>query len=197
MFYDMIYKIVRPLVKVFYNVIFFAKSYGRDNIPKDTGVIICGNHTSNHDGPIVAAFTPRQMNFIVKKEIFKFKVFSKLLYGLGLRPVERDGSDIAVVKAALSILKNNGGLVIFPEGTRNLKDINDAKDGAVVMAIKTQVPIIPVRIISKFKVFGGMKVIYGNPFDLSEYYGKKLTSDEIHSLTLKLMDTIYNIKEVK
>ncbi len=192
--YSALYNILVPLIRLFYRVLFFARVYGRENVPKDTAVIICGNHNSNHDGPIVAGFVPRKMNFIGKKEIFKFKPFGKLLYGLGVRPVDRSKSDIAVVRAALSILKENGGLLIFPEGTRNLPDINDAKDGAVGIALKTKTPIIPVHIISKYRLFSGMKIIFGKPYDLSPYYDKKLSQDEIHAITVDLMNTIYKIE---
>ena len=195
--YNALYNILMPLVKCFYKVFFFAKSYGKENVPKETSVIICGNHSSNHDGVILAGFIPRKMNFIAKKELFKFKLVAKILYGLGARPVDRSKNDISVVRAALSILKENGGLLIFPEGTRNLPDINDTKDGAVSIALKTKTPLIPVKIVGKFRLFSGIRVIFGKEYDLTPYYDKKLSQEEIHAITLDLMKTIYEMEEVK
>lgn len=195
--YNVLYGMLMPLVKSFYKIFFFAKAYGKDNVPKNSSVIVCSNHISNHDGVIIAGFIPRKMNFLGKKEIFKYKIFAKILYGLGVRPVDRSKNDISVVRAALSILKENGGLLIFPEGTRNLEDVNNAKDGAVVMALKTKTPLIPVRIKGDYRLFSGVKVIFGKEYDLTPYYDKKLTQEEIHAITLDLMKTINEIEEVR
>lgn len=195
MFYDKLYSIARPLVNLFYRIFFFARAYGRENVPKAGGAVLCGNHRSNHDGLIVAAFTSRRLNFIAKKELFKNPVASRFFTGLGLRPVDRGGHDISVVKTAISILKSGNAMVIFPEGTRNKIDINDCKDGAVVLALKLRVPLIPVHIVSRYIPFGGMKVIYGKPYDLSGYYGKRLTPQEIHAITVDVMKKIYEMNE--
>lgn len=195
MFYDKLYDAACPVVRLFYRIFFFASVKGRENVPKSGGAIICGNHSSNHDGVIIAAFTPRRLKFMAKKELFKNPFFAKVLTGLGLRPVDRGGHDISIVKTALRILKDGDPMVIFPEATRSLKDINDCKDGAVVLAIKTRVPIIPVHIINGYKLFHKVKVIYGKPYDLSEYYGKRLLPEEIHEITLDVMKKIYSMNE--
>lgn len=195
MFFKILYGIAQPILRLFYYILFFAKCYNKNVVPKDKSVLICGNHNSAHDGVIVGAFVPRRLNFMAKKELFANKFFKWFLSGLGIYPVDRKGNDISVVKTALSILKNNGAMVIFPEGTRNLLDINNSKNGAVVLAIKTHSPIVPVHIISKYKIFGGMKIIFGEPVTFDEYYDKHLTNEETHKLTLELMEKIYSLKD--
>lgn len=195
MFFKGVYFIAQPLIRLFYRIFFFAKSYNQNNVPDDCSVIICGNHKSLNDGIVIGGFVPRKLNFMAKKELFANKFCKWFLSGLGIYPVDRKGNDISVVKTALRILKDNGAMVIFPEGTRNLPDINESKDGAVVLALKTKSPIIPVKIDSKYKLFGGMKIVFGDPVCYEQYYDKKLSGEEIHKLTVELMEKIYSLKD--
>lgn len=195
MFFRCLYSVIQPLIRVFYKVFFFAKSYNENSVPNDVSVIICGNHKSINDGIVIGGFIPRKLNFMAKKELFANKFCKWFLTGLGIYPVDRKGNDISVIKTALKILNNNGAMVIFPEGTRNLPDINNSKDGAIVLALKTKSPIVPVKIQSPYKLFHGMKIIFGEPIYYEQYYDKKLSGEDVHKLTVQLMEKIYSLKD--
>ena len=53
------------------------------------------------------------------------------------------------------------------------------KSGAAALSIKTKTPIIPVVQVKKIKAFRKMHVYYGEPFELTEFYGKKLTQEDV------------------
>ncbi|HBN27624.1 MAG TPA: 1-acyl-sn-glycerol-3-phosphate acyltransferase, partial [Clostridiaceae bacterium] len=53
------YKICKPVPWLFYHIFYRLKVYGKQNIPKEDGAIICPNHRSNHDSVIVAVTCPR------------------------------------------------------------------------------------------------------------------------------------------
>lgn len=192
----MLYNIAAVFVRLYYRIIYFAKAEGLDNLPKTGGVILCGNHKSFHDPVIVAAFAPRKLNFLAKAELFKNKFFSWFLKGIGCVPVDRSSGDLKAMRTCIKVLKEDNPLLLFPEGTRSCIHIDDVKPGALLFATKAEVPIVPVG-ISNLKVFGKAKVSFGKPIYYSDYYGKKISSDEYKKLTAALMYDIYNLVEDK
>lgn len=163
MIYRVIYNIVTGFMHFWYKFWFGAKISGIGNIPQNGGCIICGNHISNHDAVFVASYVPRRCFFLAKKELF-VPVIKGFLKNIGAIPVNRKENDIGAVKASIRTIKNGNPLVIFPQGTRckQLK-FDDFKNGAPFMAVKCNVPIIPVGICGKFKLRSGIKLKFGNP----------------------------------
>ncbi len=192
----MLYVILAKCVKIYYKLFYFAKAEGVENIPKDGAFILCGNHQSNNDGLIIAAFLHRQLKFLAKKELFKFKIFAKFFKAIGCVPVDRDGGDLKAMRICINLLKEGNPLVLFPEGTRSCVHIDDVKPGAILFATKAEVPIIPVG-ISNIHLFGKTKVTFGKPVYYTEYYGKKISSEEYKKLVNELMYRIYNLVEDK
>ncbi len=197
MFFKIVHSAILPILRAFFRVVFFARVTGREKILKSGGFIACANHTSNFDPVFLGCFTPRKINYLAKRELFKNKLFGWFLSGLGVIPITRGGSDISTLKAVISLLKKGGGMTVFPEGTRNLSDINDVKSGAVLFAIKGRVPIQPAVIVGKYKPFGGIRLIFGDPIYYDEYYDKKLSDSDLHELSVDLMKRIYSLAEVK
>lgn len=197
MFFKVVYSVVVPLFRIFFRLVFFARAYGRENVLKSGGFIVSANHKSNFDPILLGSFLPRKMKYLAKRELFNNKFLGWLLQGLGVVPITRGSSDIGTLKAVISLMKNNEIIAVFPEGTRRIKDVNDVKSGAVMFAIKGQVPILPVAIIGEYKLFGGIKIVYGKPIHYSEYYGKRLSQEELHNLSVDLMQKIYNLAEGK
>ena len=118
--------------------------------------------------------------------------------GLGCIKIDRQGNDIAAIKESLNILKKGKKLVIFPEGTRTNNENNELgqmKQGVAMFAIKAKVPVVPMYILNKPKVFRRNKVFIGQPFTLEEFYGKKLTGEELEAATAKVADKINELRQ--
>ena len=192
----MLYNIATLLVRLYYRIFFFAKVEGVENIPSSGGFILCGNHTSANDPVVVAAFSYRKLKFLAKAELFKNKFCSWFLHNIGCVSVDRNGGDLKAMRICIKLLKDENPLVLFPEGTRYCKHIDDVKPGALLFATKSEVPIIPVG-ISNLRLFGGTKIRFGKPIYYNDFYGKKISSDEYKSLTNKLMYDIFNLVENK
>ena len=78
---------------------------------------------------------------------------------------------MGAVDTAIKILKDNGVISLFPEGTRNKtnKILLPFKFGAVSMAQKTKSPIVPFAITGDYKLFRkGIKIEFGEPIDISK-----------------------------
>lgn len=187
----MLYSIARGAVKFFLLLIFGIKTVGKENVI-DGGVIFASNHKSNWDPVAVAATCPRQLAFMAKSELFKFKPFGAFLKGLGAFPVHRGKGDIGAIKTALTILKEEKAMIMFPEGKRVKEGEKcDIKPGVVLLATRSKVPVIPVKISGKYRLFKRVTVTYGAPIYLDEYYGEKLTVEKMQELSTSVMDRVY------
>ena len=170
-----------------YKIFYGMKSEGKKNIPKEGALIFCGNHKSFFDAPAIEITTPRKMRFLAKEELKKVLILHYICWAFDSIWVKRDSKDISTIKEALKTLKNGGCIGIFPEGTRNglEKNNGEIKSGAAYLALKTQAKIIPVGITGNGKPFTKNKVIYGEPFDLSQYNDRKIDKgleDEVNEL---------------
>lgn len=173
--------ICTPFIRFF----FPTKFIGKKNLPKGA-CIIASNHTSNMDVPNLAVHTWEKKFYLAKKEMFKNKLVAFFARKWGGIKIDRQGNDINAIKTSLKVLKNNKKLVIFPEGTRNNNEnmeIGEVKQGVAMFAIKAKVPVVPMFIMKKPKIFRRNKVIIGQPFELSGFYGRKLSNEELADAT--------------
>lgn len=191
----LLYSIAKFIVNVIFRLVFFIDVKGKNNIPKEGRVILCSNHISNLDPIILGMSMPRQIHYMAKKELFQNKILGKIVRMLGTFPVDRQSADLSAIRAALNVLKNEGCLGIFPEGTRVREEkIDNAKPGIALISIKGKAPIVPIFIKSKYKPFSRVTIIVGEPMYLNEFDSKKLSTDEYKALSQKIMQTIYSLK---
>jgi 1-acyl-sn-glycerol-3-phosphate acyltransferase len=122
---------------------------GIENVPEKGGVLFISNHQSNFDIPILIGFVPRDKGFIAKKELGKIPVFSMWMKYLGCVFIDRKDArkSLQLLNEAAERLKKGHSLVIFPEGTRSSDGkVGQFKPGSLRLALKANVPIIPVTI---------------------------------------------------
>lgn len=193
----MFYNICNNLVKIFILLSFRVKIYGSENVPLDSGVIIAVNHRSNWDVPMAGISCPRKLAFMAKSELFENPLFGKLISALGAFPVKRGKGDIGAVKAALGILSKNNAMLIFPEGTRNRtgKPLKRVKEGLALFAVRAKVPVVPVFIEGEYKWLSKITVTYGKPIYFEEYWGKKLSSEELSRISMEVYNSMWALKD--
>lgn len=195
----MLYNILKHAVGFIFNIFFKVRVHGIENIPSETGFILCSNHTSNFDPLMISCFFPHQINWMGKKELFNNKLLGSFLSKLGAFPMDRDQTDMKSIKNSLKILKSKGVLGMFPEGTRVEKlDLSNAKAGVSLLSIRSKSPILPVYIKSNYKIFNKVDIYYGDLIDfsnnLSEYDGKPSTKDYLN-MSKELLKTIYSLEK--
>lgn len=192
----MLYSLITKLLKCFYKLFFLANCEGLENVPETGGCIICGNHKRFHDPLITAAFLNRQLKFLSKAELFKFKPFGWFLTKVGCVSVDRSKGDLKAMRTCLNLLKDGNALVLYPEGTRSCKHLEDVKPGAIMFAVKAKVPVVPVG-ISRLGLLRKSKVTFGKPVYYEEFYDKKVSNEEYRELVNKLMFEIFNMVDEK
>ncbi len=183
-----LYKFLRPLIKIFTNIVYRPTYIGLENIPKNKRIVIAGNHTNNLDCILLMSSTKRCIHFLAKIELFKG--FKKIIFSnMGLIPVNRKIKDSNVIKEAEKYLNEDLVIGIFPEGTTNTKkELLPFKIGAVKMAYDTDSEIIPFAIIGKYKVFRrGLTIIFDKPY--------KIKSNDLDLENEKLRNKVKLLKE--
>lgn len=187
-----LYTILWPILNFFHPV----KAIGRENIP-DGPVVICPNHTTIGDPfYVVFAFGRKYpMRAMAKIQVMQVPFIGWLLGKAGVFGVDRGHADMKAVKTALKLLKDGNKLLMFPEGTRvhEGEDVA-AKTGAAMFATRTNVPLLPVYIQQKKKLFSRNVVVIGQPF-MPQYAGRKPTADELDAITDDLMSRIRTLGE--
>lgn len=193
MFYNVIKSVVGFILKPFFRI----KVYGTENIPHDGKLILCSNHASNWDPILISIAFPRQIYWMAKKELFKTKTLSALVYKLGAFPVDRDGTDITAIKNALRVLKADGVLGIFPEGTRVKGfELKNAKSGAILLSVKSKSPILPIYIRGNYRPFSNIDIYIGESIDYSKNIDKKPSSEEYTNMGEGLLYKIYKLDNI-
>ncbi len=192
------YGFARGLVKLYYRIVFRVKAEGLENLEPGRNYVVCPNHKSLNDPPLLGTCVKTSLRFMAKEELFENKLFGALISVLGAFPVKRGEGDLAALKAAIKLLKDGENLVIFPEGARSPKEhLHKGKSGAVLIAVKAGVDIVPVGIRGTYKLFSKMTVHFGKPIRLGEYFGKRVDSDTLQDITdNRLMPAISELSGV-
>ena len=187
----MLRKIIVFLVYIFNVIVFRVKCVGQENIQNKGAYIICANHTSNWDAPILVSNLKRKVYVMAKAELFKNKFIKWLGDKCCVFPVKRGMRDIESIKYSLKLLKDGEILVIFPEGTRKgLEKNGKAQNGVAYTAIRTGVPVIPVGIQGEMKPFRKVKLNIGEPLDFSQYKSNKPEKEILDKVSKEIMDNI-------
>lgn len=178
-------------------IVYRIKVIGKENIPKEGAALICPNHVHALDSVLVVIHNKRKINVLAKEGLFKNGFMRFLAKVFGVYPIKQNSADLGAIKTSLKLLKSGELLLIFPEGTRNgLQRGKPVKNGAITMAIKAGVPIIPVGIKGAFKPFSKITLNIGKPMYFNEHKDKINDKEVITQLTENLMNEIIKLRDM-
>jgi len=188
--------IIKFLFKIFAIILYRPKIVGKENLPKDTGALLCPNHVHNLDSAVIIAMFKRKVNVLAKEELFKNGFLRWLADVFGIYPIKRGKADMQAIKISLKLLKQDELLLMFPEGTRNgLEKGIKPKNGAVLISATAGKPIIPIGIKGSFKPFRRVIVNIGKPIDYSEYKEDVKDKQKASEITEELMKEIVKLRD--
>jgi 1-acyl-sn-glycerol-3-phosphate acyltransferase len=153
---------------------------GRERIPPGVCLFVA-NHTSAADAPAVVGAIPRRIAILLKESLFKWPIVGQAFWLAHFIPVNRTmhESAVASIDKAAEAMRSGQSFLIYPEGTRSPDGrLQRFKKGAVVMAIKAGVPIVPMvcsgahKIMEKHSLVirpGDMQVEFLEPIETSNY----------------------------
>lgn len=162
------------------------------------GAIIAANHTSFVDPFVVGvSFWYRRLFFLVAEIVMQGKLRTALLKGVGAIKIDRNAADIEAVNKAIAKLKAGFLLAVFPQGGIDRQDkIDSIKSGAVLMALRAGVPIVPMHILPREKWYKARRVVIGKTINPLEICKKKMPSTaDIEKVSQRLIDELNRCKE--
>jgi 1-acyl-sn-glycerol-3-phosphate acyltransferase len=157
---------------------------GREHLYPDKTYIFVGNHASMADIMAFQGHISHDFRWIAKKELFAIPLFGAGMRAAGFIPIDRSHGREAVqsLNEAAQRIAGGASVVLFPEGTRSSDGrLQSFKTGAVMLAIKAGVEVVPVgfngthQALPKEKLLprGGQVVIrIGKPLSTKEFKAK-------------------------
>lgn len=134
-------------------LVYMLEVHGLENVPKDNRYIVCPNHLSTLDPPLMVAVMPRSVSFMAKKELFDIPFLRWWIDWLGAFAVNRESLGPSTVKTVQTIRESNWVLGMFPQGTRGVPgEIRGVTKGFAGLAKLTKCDILPVGIIGSNEV---------------------------------------------
>src|SRR4051812_21390742 len=122
---------------------------GRENVPPGRAVVFCANHQSNVDPPILFNALHPRLHILFKSELTKLPLLGRAFQVGGFVPIDRSSRDqsMAAIEQVAQSLRDGNSFLTFPEGTRSRTGaLLPFKRGPFLMAIKAQVPVVPVAV---------------------------------------------------
>ncbi len=193
---EILRKIIKFILKLVAIIIYRPKIKGKEKLEEVQGALICPNHVHALDSAVIVLMNKRIIRVLAKESLFRFKILKWLASIFGVYPVKDGKKSMESMKISLRLLKNKELLLIFPEGTRNgmTKGVKP-KEGAIKLAIRANVPIIPVGIQGSFKAFTKVKLNIGEPIYYSEYKEEINNKELLEELTQDLMNKIIKLRD--
>jgi 1-acyl-sn-glycerol-3-phosphate acyltransferase len=181
---------------LFLVVLLLARVLWRARVPPlpltpGRGAIIISNHRSSIDPLFVQVVSRRVIHWMVAREYCEHWAFGWFLRQAQVIPVSRAGLDAAATRTAMRLVAEGHWVGMFPEGRINMTDqlMLPGRPGAVLVALKTGVPILPCYIagapyagtdLSPFLMPARVTVRFGEPIDFSGYEEGTATGDAVH-----------------
>jgi 1-acyl-sn-glycerol-3-phosphate acyltransferase len=171
---------------------------GKENVPLKGGLLVVANHLNFNDPPLLGVSLGRQVVFMAKEELFRFRLWAWFLSSLGAFPVRRGRLDRKAMRQSERALEEGKALVMFPEATRSENArLQRALPGSALIASRHSVPILPVGITGTeelTKAFWFFRrpritVNIGQPFFLPKV-SSKLSKEELAEHTELIMRRI-------
>ena len=187
---------LRVLLYPIHWLIFPFRLHGHKKVGPGACIYV-SNHYCLWDVFYPAHTTWEGVHFLAKEPILHAPVLGYFARRVGVIGAMRDGSDVRTIMDSMKVLKNGEKISLFPEGTRNKKSdeaVLPFHGGAAMLAIKTKTPIVPMVICNRPKVFRMTHVVVGEPIELTEYYGKKLSAEDYAHADEKLAELLYGMR---
>jgi 1-acyl-sn-glycerol-3-phosphate acyltransferase len=201
---------VLNVVARFHTPFFFRQHISANcPLPCEGGGLVIANHRSPVDPMLIFSSNPiKRAGYCIRRVEFLTAVeYCNLGGPLGfitkhmhVIPVARSGRDMGPVKEALRRIRDGKLVGVFPEGRINTgPGLLPGSSGVAWLALHSRAPVYPIFIhnapqvtsmVAPFLTFCRAHVTYGEPVDLSEYYGRRINQELLDKITGLLMSQL-------
>ena len=160
------------------------KAYGMENIPREGGFLLYGNHQGLFDVVAVVNTCDIPLAAVFKKELSNVPLLKEIIACTKSFALDRENvrQSLEVIQNVTREVQAGRRYLIFPEGTRskNGNRMGDFHGGSFKCALKAKCPVVPVAFIDSFKPLDqkgsdpvSMQIHYLKPIPYEEYQGMK------------------------
>ena len=178
--------------------------YGVENVPKEDGFLLYGNHQGLFDIVAIGASCPKPLGAVLKKELKGIPFVEQVRLCTNSFCMDREDvrQSMTVINNVIKEVKAGRNYLIFPEGTRSRKgnEMLEFHSGSFKCALKAKCPVVPIAFIDSFKVLDekGCKPVrvqihYLEPISYDEY--KDMNTTELANLVRGKIEAV--IEEYK
>ncbi len=175
---------------------------GAENLKPDQTYIFVGNHVSQFDIFSFQGYFPHDFRWIAKKELFSIPFLGPAMLRSGIVPIDRSHGRKALrsLNKAAEQVAGGTSVLIFPEGTRSADGhLREFKTGAIMLAIKAGVPVIPIGFNGTYSILpkgkflpdcGEIVIRIGAPIPTDNYkpVDKQTLANHLHDRVAELLD---------
>jgi 1-acyl-sn-glycerol-3-phosphate acyltransferase len=178
--------------------------YGVENVPKEDGFLLYGNHQGLFDIVAIGASCPKPLGAVLKKELKGIPFVEQVRLCTNSFCMDREDvrQSMTVINDVIKEVKAGRNYLIFPEGTRSRKgnEMLEFHSGSFKCALKAKCPVVPIAFIDSFKVLDekgckpvSVQIHYLEPISYEEY--KDMNTTELANLVRGKIEAV--IKEYK
>jgi 1-acyl-sn-glycerol-3-phosphate acyltransferase len=165
-----------------------------ERFPRRGPVVVTANHIGIIDGPLMAIFAPRPVHALTKIEMFEGRL-GRFLTLAGQIPLDRFSADPLAVRMAIRVLREDGAVGVFPEGTRGNGELDTFRRGTAYLAMVTGATVVPLTFVGSREPGGHsssipprrarIDIVVGEPVPVDPVPWPRLRS-EVDALTADL-----------
>lgn len=157
---------------IVFKLLYNAHVKHETHIPKKGPLIVAANHFSYMDPAVLQTMFPRRINFMMTEIYYEGRArwLFKMLRCICIR---EKGSNITALREGVEVLKKNGVIGIFPEGSVSKEGrLQEGNPGIGFLVRKTGAPVIPAYISGTYEALpkgkiipkiSRIKIIFGSP----------------------------------
>lgn len=195
---------------VFFVCVLLTRLLWRAQVPrrlpvsKKQGAVLVANHRSSIDPFFIQLLAGRRVHWMVAAEFGRNKLIKWLYDYTQVIPTSRSGRDTGATKKAIELAAAGGLVGMFPEGqiNRSSDPLLAARPGAIMIAAKAGVPIVPIYIedspyggsaLSPFFMSASVTVRVGDPIDLGAWAESIDERETLESATLHVLREVLKL----
>jgi cytidylate kinase len=172
----MLYRFTHVVLGPLWRSLYRMRVQGAEYFPLTGPVVVVCNHRAMTDPFFLGINVFRQIHYMAKHELWKFKPLGWAMEGYGAFPVVRGEPDRSAVKKAVEILADGGVLGLFPEGgVRSGSQLAAIRSGVSLFAMREGVITVPAALRGTDRAFRHgiprlprVELVFGPPIELPD-----------------------------
>lgn len=200
--------VLRIVFTLLFRIFWFLRIEGGKNLSSSGPYLVCPNHASYLDGPVLFSSLPagnlKEIYFLGFSDILEQPLIKWAIKPLRLIPFDPN-TNLTGAMQAVSYLLSRGKIVcIFPEGRRSVDEsVGEFKKGIGILIKELNVPVVPVYIkgshkawprTNRFPRLYPLRVIFGRTLLAEELLGKKESGrDDYETVSANLREEVIKL----